>query len=166
VRAEGDKWIAIALMHKPVEALSQSYLRTKARSFDQFVSTAAQYKANSSNNTIYADAAGTIAYLHPQFAPVRDDRFDYTKPVDGSDPRTDWRGVHDLAQLPFVRNPGTGWIQNTNNWPYSAGRPNGPSVEAFPATWTRSARMPAAFTPSSCCRAPRLDARWARDGRL
>jgi acyl-homoserine-lactone acylase len=131
VRAEGDKWISIALMHKPVEALSQSYLRTKARSFDEFL-RAAEFKANSSNNTIYADADGNIAYLHPQFAPIRDDRFDYTKPVDGSDPRTDWRGVHDLKQLPFVRNPRAGWIQNTNNWPYSAAGPDSPNPKDFP----------------------------------
>jgi acyl-homoserine-lactone acylase len=131
VRAEGDKWVSIALMHKPVEALSQSYLRTKARSLDAFLRTA-EFKANSSNNTIYADADGTIAYLHPQFAPVRDDRFDYTKPVDGSDPRTDWQGLHRLDQLPFLRNPGTGWIQNTNNWPYSAAGALSPRPQDFP----------------------------------
>jgi acyl-homoserine-lactone acylase len=131
VRAEGGKWIAVALMHKPVEALSQSYLRTKARSFPDYMRVM-ELKANSSNNTIYADADGTIAYLHPQFVPVRDDRFDYTKPVDGSDPRTDWRGLHELGTLPFLRNPANGWIQNTNNWPYSAAGPYSPKREAFP----------------------------------
>ncbi|HEX8443011.1 MAG TPA: penicillin acylase family protein [Allosphingosinicella sp.] len=131
IRSENGKWISIALMHKPVEALSQSYLRTKARSFDQFL-RAAEYKANSSNNTIYADADGNIAYLHPQFAPVRDDRYDYTKPVDGSDPRTDWRGVHEVRDLPSLRSPPTGWIQNTNNWPYSAAGPHSPREKAFP----------------------------------
>jgi acyl-homoserine-lactone acylase len=131
VRAEGDKWVSIALMHRPVEALSQGWLRTKARSFDQY-QAAMRYRANSSNNTIYADADGTIAYLHPQFVPVRNDRFDYTKPVDGSDPRTDWRGLHPIADAPFVRNPSVGWIQNTNNWPYSAAGPDSPKRYGFP----------------------------------
>lgn len=131
VRAEGGKWISIALMHRPVEALSQGWLRTKARSFDGY-QAAMQYRANSSNNTIYADADGTIAYLHPQFVPVRDDRFDYSKPVDGSDPRTDWRGLHAIADAPFAKNPGTGWIQNTNNWPYSAAGPDSPKPDAYP----------------------------------
>jgi len=36
VRAADGKWISVSLMNKPVEALSQSYLRTKARSFDEF----------------------------------------------------------------------------------------------------------------------------------
>ena len=131
VRAAGGKWISIALMHRPIEALSQAWLRTKARSFDQY-QAAMQYRANSSNNTIYADADGNIAYLHPQFVPVRDDKVDYTKPVDGSDPRTDWRGLHSIPDAPFVRNPRVGWIQNTNNWPYSAAGSDSPTPSAFP----------------------------------
>ena len=31
VRAENGKWIAMALMNMPVEALEQSFLRTKAQ---------------------------------------------------------------------------------------------------------------------------------------
>jgi acyl-homoserine-lactone acylase len=152
VRAEGGKWISIALMHRPVEALSQGWLRTKARNFAGY-QAAMQYRANSSNNTIYADADGTIAYLHPQFIPVRGDRFDYTRPVDGSDPRTDWRGLHAVADAPSVTNPGTGWIQNTNNWPYSAAGPDSPRPIRFRATWTRSARMLAASTRPRCFKA-------------
>ena len=131
VREAGGKWVAFAMMHKPVEALQQSFLRTKARDHDGFLKVA-ELKANSSNNTIFADAEGNIAYHHPHFIPVRDDRFDYTKPVDGSDPRTDWRGVHALSDSPFVLNPPNGWIQNTNNWPYSAAGPHSPKPGHFP----------------------------------
>lgn len=131
VRQEGGKWVAFAMMHKPVEALQQSYLRTKARDYASFLKVA-ELKANSSNNTIFADDRGEIAYLHPQFVPVRDDRFDYTKAVDGSDPRTDWRGLHSLEQLPHLLNPGTGWIQNTNNWPFSAAGPYSPKPADYP----------------------------------
>ena len=131
VREAGGKWVAFAMMHKPVEALEQSYLRTKARDHAAFLKVA-ELKANSSNNTIFADAEGNIAYHHPHFIPVRDDRFDYTKPVDGSDPRTDWRGLHALADSPRVLNPPNGWIQNTNNWPYSAAGPYSPRPGDFP----------------------------------
>jgi acyl-homoserine-lactone acylase len=131
VREEGGKWIAFAMMHKPVEALQQSYLRTRATDYASFVKVA-ELKANSSNATIFADAKGNVAYLHPQFVPVRDDRFDYTKPVDGSDPRTDWRGTHALSEVPTVLNPPNGWIQNTNNWPYSAAGPYSPKQADFP----------------------------------
>ena len=83
VRSDGDRWIAFAMMNRPVEALQQSYLRTKASDLASFMQVA-QLKANSSNNTIFADDRGEIAYLHPQFVPRRDNRFDYTKPVDGT----------------------------------------------------------------------------------
>jgi acyl-homoserine-lactone acylase len=118
-------------MHRPVEALQQSFLRTKARDFQSYVKVS-ELQANSSNNTIFADADGNIAYLHPQFVPKRNDRFDYTKPVDGSDPATDWQGLHQLDELPRVFNPGNGWIMNTNNWPYSAAGQLSPKRENFP----------------------------------
>jgi acyl-homoserine-lactone acylase len=133
VRAAQDgRWVSIALMQRPVAALSQSFLRTKARDYRSFRQVAADFKANTSNNTIYADADGSIAYFHPQFIPRRDDRFDYTTPVDGSDPATDWKELHALEDAPHLLNPPNGWIQNTNNWPYSAAGPHSPRRERFP----------------------------------
>jgi acyl-homoserine-lactone acylase len=131
VRSEGDKWIAVALMNKPLEALQQSWLRTRANDYAAYMEVA-ELKANSSNNTIYADDKGNIAYLHPQFIPKRDDRFDYTKPVDGSDPSTDWQGLLPLDKEPRLLNPPTGWIFNTNDWPYSAAGPDSPQQADFP----------------------------------
>ena len=131
VREAGGKWIAFAMMHRPVAALQQSWLRTKADDLDEFLE-ASRLAANSSNNTLFADSEGNIAYLHPQFVPVRDDRFDYTKPVDGANPATDWRGLHPLAETPHVINPATGWAMNTNNWPYTAAGADSPKASAFP----------------------------------
>jgi acyl-homoserine-lactone acylase len=131
VREEGGKWVSIALMQKPVEALSQSFLRTKAHDFRSYMKVM-ELKANSSNNTLFADADGDIAYLHPQFIPRRNDRFDFTKPVDGSNPDTDWKGLHALNEAPHLLNPANGWIANTNNWPYSAAGAYSPKREAYP----------------------------------
>ncbi|MES2136410.1 MAG: penicillin acylase family protein [Pseudomonadota bacterium] len=124
-------WIAFAMMDKPVEALQQSFLRTKASDLASFLRVA-NFKANSSNDTIFADDKGEIAYLHPQFVPRRDDRFDYTRLVDGTDPTTDWRGVHALAELPSVTTPPNGWVQNTNTWPYRAAGPYSANPARFP----------------------------------
>ncbi len=132
VRAEGGKWIATALMHRPVEALQQSWLRTKARDLRSFEAIADRFRANSSNNTIFASATGETAFLFPQFMPRRDVRFDYLKPVDGSDPATDWTGLIPPAQLPRVVNPRGGWIQNTNNWPWGAAGPESPWQNRYP----------------------------------
>lgn len=131
VREADGKWISIALMNRPMAALEQSFLRTKATDYASFMKVA-QLKANSSNNTLFADSKGEIAYLHPQFIPVRDDRFDYTKPVDGSDPATDWKGLHDLKDAPHVLNPPNGWAFNTNNWPYTAAGPYSPKKADYP----------------------------------
>jgi len=131
VRSAGDKWITVGLMNRPVEALSQSFLRTRARNLAEY-RKAMDLNANSSNNTVYADADGHIGYFHPQFIPRRDDRFDWTQPVDGSDPATDWRGVHGVESSPHLVDPPNGWIQNTNNWPYSAAGRDSPRREQFP----------------------------------
>lgn len=131
VRAADGKWIAVAMMNKPLEALQQSWLRTKASDYASYMKIA-ELKANSSNNTIFADDKGEIAYLHPQFIPKRDDRFDYTKPVDGSDPATDWQGLHKLDEAPHLLNPPNGWIMNTNNWPYSAAGKFSPRQQDYP----------------------------------
>jgi acyl-homoserine-lactone acylase len=119
------------MMNRPVEALQQSYLRTKATDFASFMQIA-QLKANSSNDTIFADDHGEIAYLHPQFVPRRDDRFDFTRPVDGSNPATDWGSLHSLPELPNVVSPPNGWVDNNNNAPWSAAGPFSPNPKNYP----------------------------------
>jgi acyl-homoserine-lactone acylase len=132
VREESGKWIAEALMNKPIPALEQSWLRTKTHDLASYMKVA-ELKANSSNNTLFADDKGEIAFLLPQFVPKRDNRFDYTKPVDGSDPATDWQGLTPLDQLPQVVNPPNGWTFNTNDWPYSAAGPYSPKKADYPS---------------------------------
>ncbi|MFL6606369.1 MAG: penicillin acylase family protein [Steroidobacteraceae bacterium] len=131
VREADGKWIAFALMNRPVAALEQSFLRTKATDLASFMHVA-HLQANSSNNTLFADSKGEIAYLHPQFVPVRADRFDYRKPVDGSDPATDWKGLHSLDSLPQALKPANGWAMNTNNWPWTAAGADSPRQADFP----------------------------------
>ena len=131
VASRGGKWIATALMWKPVPALEQSFLRTKATDLASYLSVAGR-KANSSNDTVFADGKGEIAFLMPQFMPVRDNRFDYTRAVDGSDPATDWKGLHSLATLPSVLKPKVGWVRNVNDWPWAAAGPDSPKAKDFP----------------------------------
>jgi acyl-homoserine-lactone acylase len=131
VRETGGRWIAFALMNKPIEALQQSFLRTKARDYAEYIEVA-ELKANSSNNTLFADSKGNIAFLMPQFMPIRDNRFDYRQPVDGSDPATDWQGLHSLDSLPQAVNPQSGWAFNTNNWPWTCAGPDSPNAADFP----------------------------------
>jgi acyl-homoserine lactone acylase PvdQ len=142
IREEHGKWVSIRLMQEPIKALTQSYLRTKARSYQEYLKTM-EIKGNSSNNTILADADGDIAYFHGNFIPRRDTKFDWTKPVDGSDPATEWQGLLTTEETPHLLNPKSGWLYNSNNWPWSAAGASSPKKEDYPAyveTGSESAR--------------------------
>ena len=131
VRSLNDKWVSISLMQEPVKALTQSYTRTKAKDYKAFRQTM-ELHADSSNNTIFADADGNIGYFHGNFIPRRDPRFDWTKPVDGSDPATDWHGLLGVDESPLLLNPASGWLYNSNNSPWSAAGPSSPKKSDYP----------------------------------
>ncbi len=133
VRQEGNKWVSVKMMDDPLNALTQSYTRTKARDYNAFYK-AMELRTNSSNNTVYADAQGNIAYFHGNFIPKRDPRFDWTKPVDGSNTATEWQGLHEIKETITLLNPASGYISNTNNWPCNAaGAGSSPKCANYPA---------------------------------
>ena len=131
VRAKDGKWVAVKMMEEPLKALMQSYSRTKAKSYKAFYQSM-QLRTNSSNNTVYADGDGNIAYFHGNFHPKRDPAFDWRHPVDGSNPATEWQGLHDIKDTIMLFNPASGWIQNTNNWPFRAAGASSPREQAYP----------------------------------
>jgi acyl-homoserine lactone acylase PvdQ len=132
VRELNGKWVAVALMNEPVQALTQSYTRTKATDYKSYRQSF-ELHTNSSNNTIFADGQGDIAYFHGNYIPKRDPKFDWTRPVDGSDPATDYKGLLSVDETPHLLNPASGWIYNSNNWPWSAAGPSSPKQSDFPA---------------------------------
>ncbi len=126
-----EKWISVKLMQEPLKALTQSYQRTKSATFDDFKNTM-MLRTNSSNNTVYADDQGNIAYWHGDFMPKRDTKFDWNLPVDGSDPATEWKGLHTLDEIVHIYNPANGWIQNCNSTPFTAAASSSPDRKAYP----------------------------------
>jgi acyl-homoserine-lactone acylase len=132
VRELDGKWVSVRMMQEPLKALTQSYSRTKATSYKTFRDSM-DLHTNSSNNTIFADADGAIGYFHSNFIPKRDPRFDWTKPVDGSDPATEWKGLMSVDESPHLLNPASGWLYNSNNWPWSAAGPSSPKKSDYPA---------------------------------
>ncbi|MGB5272315.1 MAG: acylase [Eudoraea sp.] len=123
--------VASAMMWEPAKALEQSYIRTKQKDYSGFRKMM-DIRTNSSNNTVYADADGNIAYFHGNFVPVRDTIFDFSQPVDGSNPKTDWKGLHTVDENILVLNPKNGWIQNCNSTPFTAALENSPKRENYP----------------------------------
>src|SRR3989475_2959772 len=107
VRKEGDRLVSVSLMNSHVNALIQSYTRTKAHDLAGFRQIM-ELHTNASNNTVFADGSGNIAYFHSNYIPRRDTAFDWTKPVDGSNPATAYRGVLSFDETPNVVNPSSG----------------------------------------------------------
>ena len=132
VRASDGKWVSIRLMHQPIQSLIQSWTRTKARDYKSYLKTM-DLRANSTNNTIFADADGDIAYFHGNFIPRRNTSFDWTKPVDGSNPATEWMGLLSVEETPHLLNPKSGWLYNSNNWPWSGAGASSLKKEDYPS---------------------------------
>ena len=132
VRSQNGKWVATALMEEPMSALIQSWDRTKRRNLAGYRENMSMH-TNSSNNTVYADSEGNIAYWHSNFVPQRRNDVDWTQPVDGSISENDWAMPHSIDETPNVFNPPVGWIQNTNNTPFNAAGPgNSPNPADYP----------------------------------
>ena len=132
IREASGKWVTIRIMQEPLKALTQSYSRTKTRDYKSFRQTM-ELHTNSSNNTIFADADGDIAYFHSNFIPKRDPKFDWTNPVDGADPATEWQGLLGVDESPKLLNPASGWLFNVNNWPWTSAGASSPRKTDFPA---------------------------------
>lgn len=128
---EDGQWTASAMMWEPPKALEQSFIRSKQEGYTGFRKMM-DMRTNSSNNTVYADAEGNIAYFHGNFIPKRDTIFDYSKPVDGSNPKTDWQGLHTVNENILLLNPENGWLQNCNSTPYTAALKFSPNMEDYP----------------------------------
>lgn len=125
------QWTAISLMWRPVKALEQSFVRSKKDGYKSFRKMM-DMRTNSSNNTVYADAGGNIAYFHGDFIPIRNPKYDYTKPLDGSNPETDWQGLHKVDDIIHILNPSNGWIQNSNSTPFTAAGKYSPKRKDYP----------------------------------
>ena len=126
------QWVTVRMMNAPLAALQQSYLRTKATDYASF-GQVMKLNGNASNNTVFADSKGSIAYWHGNFMPKRDPKFDWSQPVDGSTPATEWQGFHGVPELVQVHNPASGFIQNCNSTPFTVSGPNSPAAAKYPS---------------------------------
>ncbi len=131
VCARDGGWLSLKEYNRSLNALLEAWLITKARSFDEY-KQAMDLRANTTNNTVYADDKGNIAYWHGNFMPRRDTAYDWSRPVDGTTAATEWKGLHKLDEIVHVYNPATGWIQNCNSTPFSLAGSSSPRREDYP----------------------------------
>ncbi|HSO73822.1 MAG TPA: penicillin acylase family protein [Blastocatellia bacterium] len=114
----------------------QRYLMGKAKSLAEF-KAAVSGGAVPMFNVMYADRDGNIFYAYNGAVPRRSTKFDWSKPVDGSDPATEWQGYHSFDELPQMTNPKTGFMQNCNQTPFTTTVEGNPVKESFPTYMTR-----------------------------
>ncbi|GHB58128.1 penicillin acylase family protein [Persicitalea jodogahamensis] len=126
------QWESLRSNNRTMNMLIQSWQRTKARSFAEY-QKAMDILENTSNNTVYADTEGNIAYWHGNFVPKRDPKYDWSQPVDGSTAATEWQGMHPVAETVHIYNPPNGWIQNCNSTPFTAAGKDSPKQADYPA---------------------------------
>jgi acyl-homoserine-lactone acylase len=127
-----NQWITVKGNNRSLTSLVQSWQRTKATGYDDYRKTM-ELRSNTSNNTVFADDKGNIAYWHGNFVPIRDKNINWGKPVDGSTKATEWQGLHPLNEIVQVHNPATGWIQNCNSTPFTVSGTSSPKKEDYPA---------------------------------
>ncbi len=128
----GDQWLTVKSYNRSLNGLMQSWQRTKAKGFAEFKSIM-ELKGNTSNNTVFADNRGHIAYWHGNFVPKRDKNYNWSKPVDGTIAATEWKGLHSLDEIVHVYDPASGFIQNCNSTPFTCSDTSSPKKENYPA---------------------------------
>jgi len=126
------QWLSVRADNRIMNGLVQCWQRTKAENLEDFKKTL-DLKGNISNNTVYADAEGNIAYWHGNRVPKRDTKYDWSKAVDGSVSATEWKGYHSIDETVFSVNPPNGWLQNCNSTPFTVAGTNSPKKESYPA---------------------------------
>ena len=126
-----EQYISVKSSNRMMNGLIQSWMRTKAKGLLDYKKTMA-LRGNTSNNTVFADSKGNIAYWHGNYVPVRDTAYNWNAPVDGSIPQTEWKGLHEVKDIVQMINPKTGWIQNCNSTPYTVSGSSSPLKKNYP----------------------------------
>ena len=131
IAKRNDQWLSLRSYNRSMVSLVQSWKRTKAKGLEDYKKVM-DLKANTSNNTVFADNKGNIAYWHGNYVPMRDTKLNWAKPVDGSTSATEWKGLHAVNETVHSYNPLNGWLQNCNSTPFTVAGTNSPKKANYP----------------------------------
>jgi acyl-homoserine-lactone acylase len=85
-------------------------------------------------NFLYSDQKGNILYLFNGLVPKKKGDWEiWQKIINGDTAETLWTDYHTYSDLPRLLNPDTGWLQNTNDPPWSSTYPPQLKAEDYPA---------------------------------
>jgi acyl-homoserine-lactone acylase len=135
VNKTADKVIALRMvgLDRPNMVL-QWWRMINSTSFDEF-ENALKMAELPFWNVMYADKEGNIFYLFNGLVPIRNSGdWDYWNRIIPGGKSTDiWTEVHPYADMPKVKNPEGGWLQNANDPPWTSTIPLTLDPNVFPA---------------------------------
>ena len=126
--------------------LNYALARLTAGSVEEFMDLFKPEKNSITGHKFAADLNGKIGYIYAAPWPFRNPDLDWSRPVDGTDPRSEWLGYVAYEDLPKVIDPDSGWLQNCNDDPRYATENSGiptnlPSRLEFPGIGERGKRL-------------------------
>ncbi|NBU24651.1 MAG: acylase [Gammaproteobacteria bacterium] len=139
-RPHGSYALRYANMDR-VDAVQGYYQLNRAKDWADF-QAALRLQAIPSQNYVYADATGRIAYVYNAAFPRRDPSFDWRGVLPGDTSRALWQGYEPFDKVPKVVAPASGYVFNANNTPLMSSGPGDQPVAAdFPATFGLETRV-------------------------
>lgn len=134
VKQQGDKVLAIRMVgfDRP-NMLLQWWRMLNSSNFSEFES-ALQMAQIPFWNVMYADKTGEIFYVFNGLVPKRsEDAWDYwDRIIPGGKSSDIWTEVHAYSDLPKVKNPENGWLQNANDPPWTSTIPMTLNPDDYP----------------------------------
>ncbi len=124
-----------------IRQVEQWYRMNKARNFDEW-QDAMRMQALPMFNSGYGDADGNIYFLFNALLPIRAEGYDWSQYLPGNTSNTLWSEYLPFDQLPQVKNPASGFIQNCNSNPFKTTiGPGNPIEENYSPTFGIRKRM-------------------------
>ncbi|EAZ88162.1 7-beta-(4-carbaxybutanamido)cephalosporanic acid acylase [Crocosphaera chwakensis CCY0110] len=124
--------LRVAGLDRP-ESLEQLWNMGQAQNLNQF-ETALQQLQLPLFNIVYADKQDNIMYVFNGLIPIRSQGNweNWGGIISGDTSETLWENYHEYEQLPRIVNPENGWLQNTNDPPWTSTNPPMLNPEDFP----------------------------------
>jgi acyl-homoserine-lactone acylase len=136
IKEEGNKALAIRFsrMENPPSILKQWYEMGISTSYEDF-ENALKLNEIPLFNVVYADKEGNILYHFGGHVPKKSsgDWNHWRGIVSGDESQNIWTAYHQYEELPKVKNPDNGWVQNANDPPFTCTIPTILNPKDFPS---------------------------------
>ena len=110
---QGTALVGAAPLLEMSGMLEQGYRMVMSQTAQEFFKAVGPGEFNP-QNIMFADVKGDIGFVRCGVTPIRDESYDWTRPVPGNTSKTAWKGIHPVEDLVHIFNPPQGYMQNCN----------------------------------------------------